>query len=97
MDIPVVSLQTQARAAQCPACGSADAMPHHFVRDNRSYRGAWFVLGCAFVLGLFWANRYDYQMCDVDGCVRINRWTSSVDWVASGIPTERDVPYSVRL
>lgn len=34
-----------------------------------------------FVFGVLWANRYEYHVCDVDGCIRIDRWTGRVGWV----------------
>lgn len=70
---------------RCPACHAALPPP---ARSHR-LRRAWFALASLFVLVLLWANRYDYQVCDVDGCVRIDRWTHRVGWVsAEGVPGE---------
>jgi hypothetical protein len=98
MDLSVAARLTAANT--CPACGTASkpASPLRlYPRTPRSYRGAWFVLACAFAFMLLWANRFEYQVCDVDGCVRIDRWTSQVEWIGSDVPAGPDAPYSVQV
>jgi hypothetical protein len=70
-------------AALCPACQAEN-------RSRPRHRTAWLVLAALFALGLLWSNRYEYPLCEYDGCVRIDRWTGHVGWVWSDDPGGTD-------
>jgi hypothetical protein len=39
---------------------------------------SWLAVAVVAVLVLYWAVRYQYAACDVDGCIAINRWTGRI-------------------
>lgn len=43
-----------------------------------SFRWSCLTLAALLALAWIWTTRYDYQACDVDGCVAVNRWTGAV-------------------
>jgi len=67
----------------CPTCQAEG-------RARARRRFAWFALAALFVLGLFWSNRYEYPLCEYEGCVRIDRWTGRVGWVWNDDPEGMD-------
>jgi hypothetical protein len=99
MDLSVTARPLAAEAAYCAGCGHSLALPlpaRAARTAARSYRGAWFVLACLFAFGLLWSGRYEYALCDVDGCLRVDRWSSRVDWIGADIPELRVGTHSVQ-
>lgn len=103
MDLSMPARHLPTATPQCLHCGAAVGFhlpPPTLRRPGRAFRAAWFLLACLFALGLLWSNRFEYALCDVDGCVRIDRWNSRVEWIGSDIdalPDDETLPVQARL
>lgn len=59
------------------------------------YRWAWFALACVVSAALLWTARFQYSVCDTDGCVVVDRWTGTVGFREAQVPGVSDPGGSV--
>ena len=63
------------------------------------YRWSWLVLAALLAVSLLWTHRHEYAACDLDGCLRIHRWSGAITFeptageeppAADGVVVRRD-------